>query len=748
MKSNVLTIKHHFVEKNKKARRLFKWKLQHAQITGQNGQIYFQLKKVKAPEAWSCTAINIAASKYFRKSIKKENSIEALIERVGLGLKTAAHSSKLFRNKTEVNTFIEEIKYLLYSQKAAFNSPVWFNLGLKESYNLKSESLHFAWDNKKKQIIEVPEAYSRPQTSACFIQSIDDNMESIFNLLKTEAKLFKYGSGSGTNFSNLRAKNETLASGGDSSGLISFLEVFDKAAGAIKSGGTTRRAAKMVCLNLDHPEIEDFIAWKWREEKKAIALVQQGYSADLEGEAYKSISGQNANNSIRVPDHFMKNLGLKKKWKLISRVDHKVVKTLAADALWNQICETAWNCADPGLQFDDTINKFHTCPRSGKIEASNPCSEYMFINDSACNLASLNLVNFLDKDQNFKFDDFIHSIKLILIAQECLVDFSGYPTKIIAQNSHDYRPLGLGFANLGSFFMRKAIPYDSDEARAWAGALSALMSGVAYHTSAEMAQSRGAFAGFKKNKKYMQAVLKKHQSALKNIQWKFIPSEFKTEIKTYWEKSILMSEKSGFRNAQVTAIAPTGTIGLVMDCDTTGIEPDFSLIKNKKLSGGGYIKIVNQSVAVALKKLNYSAEQIIKILNHIAETGSVLNSAVRPEHSRIFACATGYLSLSVSAHIEMMAAVQPFISGAISKTVNLPNQATPEDISRSYKLAWSLGLKSIAIYRDGSKFTQPLSGSNTRTVTFPQCRECGYETLLESGCYRCTNCGTTTACAG
>ncbi|MEK6628492.1 MAG: vitamin B12-dependent ribonucleotide reductase [Bdellovibrionota bacterium] len=751
MNRSKYSIESYFVPAKKKAKDLFKWKRHDAQITGANGQTYFQMKNVKAPFAWSHTAIDIAASKYFRKSIKAENSIEALVERVGSGLKTAAQCSALFNNKDEINIFIEEIKYILYSQKAAFNSPVWFNLGLKESYNLKSISEHFGWDYKKKQVVRVEDAYLKPQASACFIQSIDDNLESIFDLLKAEAKLFKYGSGSGTNFSNLRAKNEALASGGTSSGLLSFLEVFDKAAGAIKSGGTTRRAAKMVCLDLDHPEIEDFINWKWHEEKKALALIQEGYSSDLEGEAYKSISGQNANNSVRVPDRFMKSLGQNKKWNLISRVKHKAVKTLLVDQLWKQICEAAWNCADPGLQFDDTINKFHTCAASAKINASNPCSEYMFLNDSACNLASLNLVQFLDEEQNFKFEDFIYTAKLIFIAQECLVDYSGYPTQLIAQNSHDYRPLGLGFANLGSFFMRKAIAYDSDEARSWAGFISALMSGVAYETSSQMAQVVGSFSGFKKNKKSMLSVLKKHQGALKNIDWKYIPKEFKIETQRIWKTTLQNGQKSGFRNAQATVIAPTGTIGLVMDCDTTGIEPDFSLIKNKKLSGGGALKIVNQSVPVALKKLNYSDTQINSILKQITETGSVVNSAIKLEQRPIFACATGKLSLSILAHLEMMAAVQPFVSGAISKTVNLPSEATVEDVSQSYKLAWKLGLKSIAIYRNGSKFTQPLSSghksSESEKLVFPLCTECGYETILESGCYRCTNCGTTTSCA-
>lgn len=746
-----LTIKPYFVPAGQKAKDLFKWRLHDSKITGIDGHIYFEKKKVKAPENWSNTAIDVTASKYFRKSVKSENSIEALIERLASGLKTAAANSGLFKNKNDIKIFLEEIKYILYSQKAAFNSPVWFNLGLKESYNLKSKSEHFGWDYKKKQIVAAQDVYLRPQTSACFIQSVDDSLESIFDLLKSEAKLFKYGSGSGTNFSNLRSKHELLSTGGTSSGLISFLEVFDRAAGAIKSGGATRRAAKMVCVDLDHPEIEEFINWKCKEEKKALALIKEGYSAELDGEAYKTISGQNSNNSIRVPDRFMKILGQNKKWKLINRIDNKVNKELSADDLWKQICEATWACADPGLQFDDTINIYHTCSVSDRIYASNPCSEYLFLNDSSCNLASVNLVQFLDEKQNFKLTDFIHTLQLIFMAQECLIDHSSYPTKLIAQNSHDYRPLGLGFANLGSFFMRKGIPYDSNEARAWAGFISALMSGVAYSTSVDMAQAISSFSGFKKNKKSMLAVLNKHRRALKDIEWKVVPKEFKVETEKYWKYAIQKGKISGYRNAQVTVIAPTGTIGLVMDCDTTGIEPDFSLIKNKKLSGGGNITIVNQSVEVALKNLNYSDEQITKILRQIRETGSVINSYVRKDHHSIFACATGELAISPQAHLTMMAAVQPFISGAISKTVNLPANSTVEDISLIYKQAWKLGLKSIAIYRDGSKFVQPLTCEITKTsekTVGPHCAECGYETQLESGCYRCSNCGSTTACAG
>lgn len=739
----------HFVAGKRKAKSYFKWKTLDSVIQGADHHIYFERKKVKAPEGWSQTAVDIAASKYLRRSVQKENSIEALIERIGLGIQSAALFSGIFKNRTEIQGFIEEIKFFLFSQKAAFNSPVWFNLGLKEAYQVSSPSNHFAWNKKSKKIEQIHDAYLRPQSSACFIQSVEDSIDSIFDLVKNEAKLFKYGSGSGTNFSNLRSKYEKLSTGGTSSGLISFLEVLDKAAGAIKSGGTTRRAAKMVCLDLDHPEIEDFIDWKAHEEKKAVALIRQGYSSDLEGEAYKSISGQNANNSVRIPDSFMKNIGQNKKWSLKKRGSGKTLKEISADELWKKICNAAWECADPGLQFSDTINRFHTCAKSAPIFASNPCSEYMFLDDSACNLASVNLVKFLDESGNLKLEELIHTSRALFIAQESLVDFSGYPTQVIAQNSHDYRPLGLGFANLGSMLMRKGLAYDSNEARAWAGFLTAVICGTGYLTSAELARKLGPFAGFKKNKQSMLGVMKKHQRALKKINWQLLPKEFQAATQNIWNQVIHLGTRHGFRNAQATVIAPTGTIGLVMDCDTTGIEPDFSLVKNKKLSGGGSLKIVNQAMKEALKFLRYTPFEISEIEKEILSSGSLYKSKIHKEHYPIFACATGDEALRPEAHLKMMAAVQPFISGAISKTVNLPAEATIEDISRTYQEAWSLGLKSVAIYRDGSKFVQPLNKVKTKQDIsgYPLCSECGFQTILESGCYRCTNCGTTTTCA-
>lgn len=723
-----------------------KWVYRDCVIKNSNGQVYFEKKRVQAPEKWSQTAVDIAASKYFRKSIRQENSIQALIDRIGQGLVTAFKQSEMPLSHQQIQQNIDFLKDLLLDQKAAFNSPVWFNCGLSEAYQIQSISEHYAWNSQKKQIEKITDAYKRPQTSACFIQSVDDNLESIFELVKNEAKLFKYGSGSGTNFSKLRSKYELLNSGGTSSGLISFLEVLDKSAGAIKSGGTTRRAAKMVCVDLDHPEVIDFINWKKNEEKKAKQLIDLGYSSDLDGEAYRTVSGQNANISVRIPDSFMKGLAQNKIWSLRSRSNRKVIQKIESQKIWQQICQAAWECADPGVQFDDTIQKFHTCAQTDRIYASNPCSEFMFLDNTACNLASINLGQYYNSETQFDIEQYLMTIEKLIIAQDALVDYSSYPTAQIAQNSHDYRPLGLGFANLGSLIMRMGLAYDSEQSRAWAGVLSALLTGQAYLTSAKLAQKSKPFAQYKKNKKSMQQVLKRHQAALKNIDWKWLPKQLKETTESIWQQAISQGERFGYRNSQVTAIAPTGTIGLVMDCDTTGIEPDFSLVKIKKLAGGGQIQIVNQSVQPALEKLGYSKQQIENIQKFILDNNTVVNCAdLQIQHRSIFQTATGADAISAQGHLLMMAAVQPFISGAISKTVNLPQSATVEDISHVYQQAWKLGLKSITIYRDNSKFTQPLQSDQSQ---FPKCTECGSDTYLESGCYRCKNCGSTTSCAG
>ncbi|WP_413584831.1 vitamin B12-dependent ribonucleotide reductase [Bdellovibrio sp. HCB274] len=762
MKNQPLHSTHFFVPEGKNPENMFKWKKINCEIKNRKGDIFFQMKNVEAPEGWSQLAVEIATSKYFRKSgvprTVHETSVRQVVNRVVAGIcGSALKQGGYFKTKKDAEVFGHELKYILLSQRAAFNSPVWFNAGLFEAYKIVSPSEHFAFDAKKKSIQPTKNAYERPQCSACFIQSVEDSIDGIFELAKNEARLFKYGSGTGSNFSTLRSKYEPLNSGGHSSGLISFLEVLDRGAGAIKSGGTTRRAAKMVVVDIDHPEVLDFIEWKMNEEQKAKLLIQAGLSPDFEGEAYKTVSGQNANNSVRVTDQFMKAVQKQSPWKLLSRVTGKSLREVPAAEVWNKINHAAWVCADPGIQFHDTINKWHTCPNTDEIRSSNPCSEYMFLDDSACNLASINLVKFLNPDGSFDFESFIHTARTLFVAQEVLVDYSSYPTEKIAQNSHDYRPLGLGYANLGSLLMRKGIPYDSVEGRAWAGALTALMHGVAYLTSAEMARAKGAFAGFKKNRAPMLKVMKMHEAALSKIEWKYLPEGLNQAAKNLWKAVVFNGGKHGFRNSQATVIAPTGTIGLLMDCDTTGIEPDFSLIKLKKLVGGGEIQIVNQSVKPALQSLDYDEASIDSILAYVSENNTLVGCPqFKQEHLAVFDCANaapGGRVLSPESHITMMAAVQPFISGAISKTVNLPNSATEEDIGGIYFKSWELGLKAVAVYRDGSKLSQPLNvkKKNPEAAVAPKftmkCPECGSDTVLTSGCFRCPNCGTTVGCS-
>ncbi|PIS09936.1 MAG: ribonucleoside-diphosphate reductase, adenosylcobalamin-dependent, partial [Bdellovibrio sp. CG10_big_fil_rev_8_21_14_0_10_47_8] len=541
-------------------------------------------------------------------------------------------------------------------------------------------------------------------------------------------------------------------SGGTSSGLISFLEVFDRAAGSIKSGGVTRRAAKMVCLDDDHPEILEFIRWKKNEEEKAQALIRQGYSSDFEGEAYHTVAGQNANNSVRLSSAFFKALENNQPWPLRARSKernkHQILSSPPAQEIWDEIISAAWACADPGLQFADNISAWHTCPESGPIRVSNPCSEYMFLDDSACNLASLNLLKFFDESGKFQMGEYLHTVRVMLIAQEILVDYAGYPTQKISQNSHDFRPLGLGFCGLGASLMRQGIPYDSEEARSWAGALSATLHGMAELTSVELAKSQGAFKAYGKNKKAFLKVMKKHQQAVNAIDFSVAPEGWEGIIHGLWEEVLRQGKRGGFRHAQVTVMAPTGTIGLVMDCETTGIEPEFALIRSKKMVGGGVKRLVSSSVEPALRSRAYTELQIQKILQHLEEYGSIEGAPeLRAQDLPVFDCAqrggTGTRVLSSEAHVLMMAAVQPFLSGAISKTVNLPQEASPADIEEIFFLAKEKGLKSISIYRDASKMSQPLT---TQKNQFPRCPECGSETSLESGCFRCINCGFTTGC--
>ncbi|MBO9666431.1 MAG: vitamin B12-dependent ribonucleotide reductase [Bdellovibrio sp.] len=749
----------YFVPTGKNPETLFSWKKVHCEIKNRKGEVFFEMKGVEAPEDWSQLAVEIAASKYFRKSgvpqTKHEKSVRQLVQRVVKAVTgSAMKQGGYFASKKDADIFAKELQYILLSQRGAFNSPVWFNAGLWESYKITSPSEHYAWDEKKKSIQPTKNAYERPQCSACFIQSVEDSIDGIFQLARQEARLFKYGSGTGSNFSSLRSKYEALNSGGHSSGLISFLEVLDRGAGAIKSGGTTRRAAKMVVVDIDHPEVLDFIDWKMKEEEKAKFLIQAGISGEFEGEAYRTVSGQNANNSVRVTDAFMKAVENEKPWKLLARTGKKVIRELPAPEVWDRITHAAWVCADPGIQFHDTINKWHTCPKADDIHASNPCSEYMFLDDSACNLASINLVKFLNDDGSFDFESFIHTARTLFVAQEILVDYSSYPTRQIAQNSHDYRPLGLGFANLGSLLMRKGIPYDSAEGRAWAGAITSLMTGVAYLTSAEMARSKGVFAGYRANRASMLKVMKMHEKALGKVAWKHLPHGLDKAAKNLWKAVMYNGIKHGYRNAQATVVAPTGTIGLLMDCDTTGIEPDFSLIKFKKMVGGGEVQIVNQSVSAALHTMGYQDGEIDSILQYIEEHNGLEGCPeLKPEHLPVFDCANatpGGRVLSPESHLLMMAAVQPFISGAISKTVNMPNAATEEDISGIYVKAWKLGLKAVAVYRDGSKMAQPLN-MKKKDDSVPKftmkCPECGSDTVLTSGCYRCPNCGTTVGCS-
>lgn len=697
------------------------WETRESSITSADGQIIFEMKDLEIPKPWSQLATNIVASKYFRKAgvpneRNHEYSVKQLIFRVADTIAEHGAQAGYFATGEDAKNFNNDLQWLLLHQYGAFNSPVWFNIGLHHKYKIKGNGENYAWDGKD-NFVKIKNQYERPQASACFIQSVEDDLNSIFELAKNEANLFKYGSGTGSNMSALRGKNERLSGGGKSSGLLSFLKVLDSAAGAIKSGGTTRRAAVMRCLDADHPEIVEFIDWKVREEKKALSLIAQGFSSDFNGEAYATISGQNSNNSVRLTDDFMKAVENEKDWHTINRVDGKVDRTFKARWLFQKISKAAWTCADPGIQYDSIINDWHTCSNSAPIRSSNPCSEYMFVDDSACNLASLNLIKFF-KDNRFDTESFKKACRILLVAQDILVDFASYPTKKIAINSHDYRPLGLGYANLGTLIMMFGFPYDSIEGRAIAGLVTAIMTGHAYEVSAEMASLIGAFNRFAENREVMLRVMHKHADALKldtyNNKDNSTIVELMTEANQCWEGVITNGEKFGYRNSQVSVLAPTGTIGLLMDCATTGVEPAFSLVMWKKLAGGGVIPMVNQSVPHVLKQLNYTDDQITSATEHIKKHSTIEGcSVIKDEHLAIFDCAmaggNGKRAIDPMGHVKMMAAIQPFISGAISKTVNLPHECTPEDIYNIYMESWRLGLKAIAVYRDGSKGSQPLT---------------------------------------
>lgn len=813
---------------------MFEYDYRTSVIRNPSGEVVFEMTNVEVPKQWSQIATDILAQKYFRKAgvpqadgtLGRETSAKQVAHRMANCWRVWGERYGYFASTEDAQVFYEELVYCILNQACVPNSPQWFNTGLHESYGIKGKPQgHYYVDQNDGQLKKSTSAYERPQPHACFILSVDDDLVNeggIMDLWVREARIFKYGSGVGTNFSNLRGEGEKLSGGGTSSGLMSFLKIGDRAAGAIKSGGTTRRAAKMVCLDLDHPEIETFIDWKVEEEKKVAALIAAGYASDYEGEAYRTVSGQNSNNSVRIPNEFFEKLAKGEDWELTGRMDGKVMKKVSAKALWDKISYAAWRCADPGTQYDTTINEWHTCPKGGRIRASNPCSEYMFLDNTACNLASANLRKFFNEsDNSFDVKGFEYTVRLWTTVLEISVLMAQFPSKEVAQLSYDYRTLGLGYANLGSMLMVSGIPYDSDEARGIAGAITAIMTGISYKTSAEIAGILGAFPRYEENREDMMRVMRNHRAAAYDAEEAYVGLSIKPQgIKAKdcpdyllnaackaWDDAVEYGEKYGYRNAQTTVIAPTGTIGLVMDCDTTGVEPDFALVKFKKLSGGGYFKIINQSVPQALANLKYSeAEQdaIIKyavgaasfagapFINHqtlsekgfIAEeikklddavmsafevgfvfnvytlgeeclqrlgfkpeqyfnfdwsllkalgfTGAEIDAAndyvcgtmtiegaphLKEEHYPVFDCANkcgkkGERYIHPHGHIRMMAATQPFISGAISKTINLPNEANINEIADCYHLSWELGLKACALYRDGSKLSQPLSNKS------------------------------------
>jgi ribonucleoside-diphosphate reductase alpha chain len=668
------------------------WEIRSAVIGNEQGRVVFEQRDVEFPRFWSQQATNIVVSKYFRGQLgtpERERSVKQLIGRVVDTITQWARQDAYFASEDALLAFSAELKHLLVYQKAAFNSPVWFNCGFERA----------------------------PQCSACFINSVQDTMDSILTLARTEGMLFKFGSGTGSNLSSIRSSKEHLAGGGTASGPVSFMKGYDAFAGVIKSGGKTRRAAKMVILNADHPDILDFINCKVEEEKKAWALIDAGYDGSFTGVAYSSIFFQNSNNSVRVTDDFMRAVLDDDKWETHAVTDGRVMGSYRAHDMMRMIAEGTWICGDPGMQFDTTVNEWHTCPETGRINASNPCSEYMFLDDSACNLASINLMKFVREDGEFDVASFRAACRVMITAQEIIVPNSSYPTKAIEKNSHEYRPLGLGYANLGALLMSRGLPYDSDEGRAYAAAITAVMTGEAYAQSARIARDHGGpFSGYDRNRDAFLRVMRKHRDAVGEINPKVVPADLYGAAKQTWEETVELGEDFGYRNAQATVLAPTGTIGFMMDCDTTGVEPDIALVKYKKLVGGGLMKIVNGTVPAALRRLGYTASEIEAIVRYIDEHETIEGAPfLRQEHLAVFDCAfrpsKGERSIQYMGHIRMMGATQPFISGAISKTVNVPREASVEDIEKAYIESWRLGAKAISIYRDGSKRTQPLNTS-------------------------------------
>ncbi len=695
------------------------WELRSAAIKDETGKVLFEQTDCEIPATWTQLAANVVVSKYFygdpRNTDERERSVRQLIHRVTRTITDWGLADGYFDTPEDGDRFYRDLTWMCLHQYGAFNSPVWFNVGLYHQYGVTGAKCNWYWDRASESVAQPENPYEYPQGSACFIQQVDDNMEDIMRLACSEAMLFKFGSGTGTDLSTIRSQREKLSGGGTPSGPLSFMKVYDSIAGVVKSGGKTRRAAKMQSLKVWHPDILEFIECKWSEEKKAHALIREGYESNFNGEAYSSVCFQNANLSVRLTDPFMESVREGKRWQTrwVSDKASGTPPEYDARELLGRMAECAWNCGDPGVQYDTTINKWHTCPTSGRINASNPCSEYMFLDDTACNLASINLMKFVRTDGVFDHERYQAACRVFLIAQEILVDHASYPTDTIAENSHKYRPLGLGYSNLGSVIMSSGLPYDSDAARGVCGSITAIMHGAANYTSAEMASVVGPFDGYAENEVPMLNVMRMHRDAVDKINDSG-PAELKQAARKLWDGVLEIGGKYGFRNAQATVLAPTGTISFMMDCDTTGIEPDIALVKYKQLAGGGMLKIVNNTVAAGLRKLGYNEPQIQAIIKFIDDNDTIEGAPeLADEHLTVFDCAfkpaNGVRSIAWQAHVTMMAAAQPFLSGAISKTVNMPSDVTPKDISDAYYWGWELGLKAIAIYRDGSKQSQPLN---------------------------------------
>ena len=694
------------------------WDKRSAQIKDENGKVLFEQKNCEVPVTWSALATNVVVSKYFygeANTPEREHSVRQVIHRVARTIADWGTKDGYFASDVDGENFYRELAWLLLHQHGCFNSPVWFNVGLYHQYGVKGGRGNYRWDTETNSIQRPDTPYEYPQASACFIQSVDDNMEDIMRLATSEAMLFKFGSGTGTDLSTIRSSKEKLSGGGVPSGPLSFMRVYDQIAAVVKSGGKTRRAAKMQSLKDWHPDVLEFIQCKSKEEKKARTLIASGeYEANFNGEAYSSIMFQNANLSVRLSDDFMQGALDNGKWQThwVTSPDRKGPE-YDAKYLMRQIAEGTWYCGDPGVQYDTTINRWHTCPNSGPINASNPCSEYMFLDDTACNLSSLNLKKFLQEDGTFDVERYRRAAAIFITAQEILVDHASYPTPMIAENSHRFRPLGLGYANLGSLLMTMGIPYDSAAGRGICGALTALLNGQAYLSSSEIAGNIGPFAGYRENEQPMLRVMEMHRDAVDEID-PACPAYLRDAARTVWNECVASGRKHGYRNAQATVLAPTGTIAFMMDCDTTGIEPDIALVKYKQLAGGGMLKIVNRTVPAALKTLGYNQPQIDSIVAWIDQHDTIEGAPdLKPEHLEVFDCAfkaqNGTRTIGWTAHVGMMAAAQPFLSGAISKTVNMPEDSTVEDIENAYIEGWKRGLKALAIYRDGSKSSQPLA---------------------------------------